>query len=65
MQDPFRSHVVSESPCNDWVFKTEGVGFEPTLPFGRPVFKTGAKDKKHCAGMDFEECGEKSGLKMA
>ena len=22
----------------------EGVGFEPTLPFGKPVFKTGAFD---------------------
>ncbi len=23
-------------------WKTEGVGFEPTVPFGTPVFKTGA-----------------------
>ena len=23
----------------------EGVGFEPTLPFGKPVFKTGALNR--------------------
>jgi hypothetical protein len=30
------------NPCTGQDVKTEGVGFEPTEPFGSPVFKTGA-----------------------
>lgn len=39
-----RPKCQSPAPTyRDWAL-AEGVGFEPTVPFGTPVFKTGAFD---------------------
>gem|GEM_PF-4017249 len=36
------NHILSESFIVFMFYFAERVGFEPTVPFGTPVFKTGA-----------------------
>jgi hypothetical protein len=48
----------------------EGVGFEPTEPFGSPVFKTGAIDHSttppvHCVGQGYAQAWDRIQEKLS